>query len=266
MYKIGEFSIITGITVKALRHYHKESLLIPSSVDSQTGYRIYETDQVMQARQVKILRDCDFSLKEIKEIFDHSQGLDDLPYYIDEKLSSIFKEAKKVNKIKKSLLEETKDLKGEIMSEYEVYEKTTDKQLVISAKYKGKYEDCGIYIGKLYKLAKQHSCGSPMNLYYDAEFKEKASIEVCVPVKKEIKVKDDIELKTLEASKGIATIHIGPYGKIGNAYQALHDYAKKNNLELTLPSREVYLKGPGMFFMGNINKYRTELFIPIKTK
>lgn len=266
MYKIGQFSMITGLTVKALRYYHKESLLIPSTVDSETSYRLYDKSQVIQARKIKILRDCGFSLKEIKDIFNHSSDLDDLPFYIEEKLTSLIKETKKVSQIKKNLLDETKEMRGNIMSKYEVYEKTTEEQLVISTKYVGKYEDCGIYMGKLYKLAKQHSCKVPINLYWDAEHKIDASIEVCVPVKKEIAVKEDIIIQTLPETFGIATIHVGPYGEIGNAYQALHDYANSKGLELVLPSRETYLKGPGMFFMGNPNKYRTELFIPVKTK
>lgn len=266
MYKIGEFSIITGITVKSLRHYHKESLLIPSYIDSQTNYRMYESNQIIQARKVKILRDCDFSLKDIKDIFDHSQGLEDLPYYIEEKLASILQGAKNVNTIKKNLMEETKEKRGENMSIYEVNEKITDEQLVLSVKYVGKYSDCGRYIGKLYNHAKQNACGAPITLYYDGEYSEKANIEVCVPIKNKIKIPDDIKLKTLKKVKGISTMHIGPYDKVGNAFRAIHDYAKKNDLNMKLPVREILLKGPGTAYMGNPNKYETEIFIPTKAK
>ncbi len=252
--------------MKALWYYHKESLLIPCNVDKETSYRLYDTSQIIQARKIKILRECGFSVKEIKDVFNNSSEIDDLPFYIEEKLTSLIKETKKVSLIKKSLLDETKEMRGNIMSKYEVYEKTTEEQLVISTKYIGKYEVCGIYMGELYKLAKQHSCKEPINLYWDAEHKIDASVEVCVPIKKEINVKDDIKIKKLPKTFGIATIHIGQYGEIGNAYQALHDYANSKGFELVLPSRETYLKGPGMFFIGNPNKYRTELFIPVKVK
>ena len=39
MFSIGEFSKITGLTVKTLRYYHEEGVLVPSHVDGQTGYR-----------------------------------------------------------------------------------------------------------------------------------------------------------------------------------------------------------------------------------
>lgn len=263
MYKIGEFSRITELTVKALRHYHEEGLLAPFEIDSLTSYRYYNIDQIGQAKKIKLLRDCNFSIKEVKEIINHSEDLEDLPFYLDEKITSILKDVKKVKVIKMKLLDQLNENRGEIMRSYQVIKKKTEKQLVISTKYVGKYEDCGKYMGILYKTAKQHSTGVPINLYYDSEYKVNASIEVCVPVKKEIKVKKDILLKELPSVDGISTIHIGPYDKVGNAYQALSDYAKSEGFDLGLPLRETYLKGPGMLFKGNPNKYQTEVFIPI---
>ena len=39
MFKIGEFSKLSMLTVKALRFYEKEGLLIPAHVDEWTGCR-----------------------------------------------------------------------------------------------------------------------------------------------------------------------------------------------------------------------------------
>ena len=39
MLKIGEFSKLSHLTIKALRFYEKRGLLIPRKVDEQTGYR-----------------------------------------------------------------------------------------------------------------------------------------------------------------------------------------------------------------------------------
>ena len=36
-------------------------------------------------------------------------------------------------------------------------------------------------------------------------------------------------------------------------------------METQLPSREVYLKGPGMILRGNPKNYLTEIQIPVKT-
>ncbi len=41
MYKISEFSRITNLTVKTLRYYDEEGILLPSHRDAYNGYRYY---------------------------------------------------------------------------------------------------------------------------------------------------------------------------------------------------------------------------------
>ena len=45
VFSIGEFSKITGLTVKTLRFYHEQGLLHPTHVDSETGYRYYDVSR-----------------------------------------------------------------------------------------------------------------------------------------------------------------------------------------------------------------------------
>lgn len=53
MLKIGEFSKLSMLTVKALRFYEKEGLLSPARVDERTGYRMYDTVQLRTAARIK---------------------------------------------------------------------------------------------------------------------------------------------------------------------------------------------------------------------
>jgi DNA-binding transcriptional MerR regulator len=53
---IGDFSRITHLSSKALRHYHREGVLIPDTVDPVTGYRGYHVDQVPVANLIRRLR------------------------------------------------------------------------------------------------------------------------------------------------------------------------------------------------------------------
>ena len=69
MLKIGEFSKLSQMTVKALRFYEKEDLLIPASVDEWTGYRFYTTDQLTTVARIKSYRQLNLSIEEIKAIF-----------------------------------------------------------------------------------------------------------------------------------------------------------------------------------------------------
>lgn len=48
MFKIGDFSKMSKVTIKALRYYEKEGLIIPSYIDEFTGYRYYESKQLLE--------------------------------------------------------------------------------------------------------------------------------------------------------------------------------------------------------------------------
>mgnify|MGYP000023241084 CR=1 FL=1 len=45
MLKIGEFSKLTRISIRMLRHYDEIGLLVPENVDEFTGYRYYSEEQ-----------------------------------------------------------------------------------------------------------------------------------------------------------------------------------------------------------------------------
>src|SRR4029078_8379945 len=78
MFTIGEFSRITGLTVKTLRFYHEEGLLLPTSIDDQTGYRYYDASLVELARTIAFLKSLDFSLAEIKTLLKQANDGGDL--------------------------------------------------------------------------------------------------------------------------------------------------------------------------------------------
>ena len=41
MFKIGEFSKLSQVSIRMLRHYDKIDLLVPKKTDKFTGYRYY---------------------------------------------------------------------------------------------------------------------------------------------------------------------------------------------------------------------------------
>ena len=66
MYKIGEFSKITSLTIKALRYYEEQEILCPSERD-KNGYRLYNDQDYERARLIALLRGLDFSIMEIRD-------------------------------------------------------------------------------------------------------------------------------------------------------------------------------------------------------
>ncbi len=71
MYKIGEFSKVVDIPVRTLRYYAEYGVLVPSDIDSFTGYKYYSDDNVLEAKIIKLLKSLDFTLDEIIECKDN---------------------------------------------------------------------------------------------------------------------------------------------------------------------------------------------------
>ena len=68
LLSIGDFSRMTYLSVKALRHYHDVGVLEPASIDPDTGYRFYLPSQVGLAQMIRRLRDLGMPLDEVRTI------------------------------------------------------------------------------------------------------------------------------------------------------------------------------------------------------
>jgi DNA-binding transcriptional MerR regulator len=67
---IGEFSKMTYLSVKALRHYHDVGLLEPAAVDPSSGYRRYTPDQVPTAQAIRRFRDLDMPIERVRAVLE----------------------------------------------------------------------------------------------------------------------------------------------------------------------------------------------------
>ena len=65
---IGEFSRITHLSVKTLRHYHEVGLLEPVEIDPGTGYRRYTTGQIPTAQVIRRFRSLNMPVEDVKAV------------------------------------------------------------------------------------------------------------------------------------------------------------------------------------------------------
>jgi effector-binding domain-containing protein len=137
--------------------------------------------------------------------------------------------------------------------------------LVAGIRMKGKYSEMGKGFKKLGWSVGRYINGKSLVLYYDQIRKETAAdYEPCFPIKKKVNV-DGITCRIINGGQAITIIHRGSYVTIRDAYTRIHEYVRSHNLKIILPTREVYLKGPGMFFKGNPKNYITEIQILIES-
>lgn len=64
---IGDFSKITNLSIRTLRYYNDIGILVPKT-DTNSNYRIYNEENIKEAKFIKDLKNAGFSLEEIKEL------------------------------------------------------------------------------------------------------------------------------------------------------------------------------------------------------
>jgi DNA-binding transcriptional MerR regulator len=70
LMSIGRFSRLTGLGVKALRHYDDVGLLKPAAVDEDTGYRLYAAELAQTAEEIRRLRRLELPLDDIRALLE----------------------------------------------------------------------------------------------------------------------------------------------------------------------------------------------------
>lgn len=264
MYRISQFSKISGLTVKALRYYDKEGILEPSFRNEENQYRYYDDDNLKKAMLIKYLRSLDFSIIEIKEVVETVENKDDLVYILQEKIKFIEMNISREKELIQKISMGTSSLEiAHGNNKYKIENIEIQKMLVASIRFTGKYSDLDKYVPLLYKAVKNNKDGKHFNCYFNEDCVKNADIELCVPLKKQI-TDTSIECKVLPKIKAICTKHYGSYDTLYLAYKAMFECANANNLKILTPSREVYIKGPGAIFRGNPANYITEILLPLE--
>lgn len=265
MYKIGGFSKIVELSIRTLRYYDEIGLLKPTWIDEETGYRWYDEAAYQKAVIIKTLRRYEFSIQELLEAVPQIGGPDDLADYLKEKHGQLESRIASARTLQKEISKQIESMKeaNAMEKRSEVAVKEVPEQLVATMRYKGKYSDMGNVIGQLFKTIGGNAKGSVFALYYDDCFMEDdADIEVAVPVKQAVN-KNGVTSRVIGGQRCISVTHVGPYDRISTAYKAAMDFADEMGLKVGIPSREIYLKGPGMLFAGNPEKYETEVLLPV---
>ena len=266
MFSIGEFSRITGITVKALRHYHEEGLLAPSWIDEQSGYRYYDQDKIDTARLIAFLRSLEFPLVEIRELLAQGEDPDALIKAMErhrQTLNQRIRDFRKAVRSVEQFVNDQRKVNAMSQREFTVEEKTLEPITIAGVRMRGRYAECGKGFARIGRAMGRYICGKPMMLHYDHEYHEDdADFEACMPVRR---AKGDalegIDVRDIAGGRCVTLLYKGPYDQMGSAYATILRYVKTKSYHISMPTREVYIKGPGMIFKGNPKNYLTEIHI-----
>ena len=202
MLKIGEFSKLSRVSVRMLRHYDEIGLLKPAEIDRFTDYRYYREDQLPIAGRIAALKDMGFSLADIVRIleaYDDREKLDQFFSARQEELKALSKDTA----YKLTLLDAArKRLRKEEDMSYNVTLKTIPERYAATIRMIiPRYEDEGMIWGKLTEdtdvyaavIAWMEANGyepaeSMFNIYHvsphETQNPDEFVTEICYPVKK----------------------------------------------------------------------------------
>ncbi|MEG1416680.1 MAG: helix-turn-helix domain-containing protein, partial [Clostridium sp.] len=132
LYSIGEVSKIKGVTIKALRYYHTEGILVPSHIDEGSGYRYYSINQFIYIDIIKVCRTLGASISEIKKIFKNC-NTDELIEFLGEKKAEAIQTIGEMNRVIENIDKLTKtveDSKAALSKEDIIVKEFEDRPIV----------------------------------------------------------------------------------------------------------------------------------------
>jgi effector-binding domain-containing protein len=145
----------------------------------------------------------------------------------------------------------------------QVEEKTVPPMRIAAIRMRGCYGDCGKGFARICRRFGRHATGKPFVLHHDTGYHPTdADFEACIPVRGG-QSEGDIVVRDLPGCRCLSLLHHGPYPELGRSYERILTEAKQRGATVQLPTREIYLRGPGVIFRGNPKKYLTEIQLPI---
>ncbi len=280
MFRIGEFSRLSRVSVRMLRHYDQLGLLKPSRTDAFTSYRYYSAEQLPRLNRILALRDLGFSLEQIADLLDEELPSDQLLGMLKLKRAEIEKQmqaerlrlARLEARIQQVNVKETKPM-------YDVIVRKLESQLVLSwrevvaddDRIQYMFEEAETYLAPLHARADK----PPMTIYHDQEYREKdIDAEIILPLKFAIAGSESMHVLQLTPVREAAcVVHTGDYATIYQAYNALLEWIQANGYRIAGPIREVYLRYtadglgfdlPPTYLAKDTNSYVTELQLPVE--
>lgn len=261
MYAIGEFSKLTWISVKALRHYDEIGLLPPAFVDPESGYRYYSEEQIQTAALIRKLRRFQFPLKTIHEILesDPARVVPILDCQIDllernqETLIYTIRELKDF----KHQYQENPMSKPEENSTFEYTIENSPELGIIAVRETTGVDQIGGMYSHLFEEAARHGIqpnGISGIRYFDEEFdRDHSDMEVFIGV--------DRPNYIIPSAKCLKTVHQGPYSTLEDTYASMMQEIHRNDYQITGAPFEIYRVN--QFNSPDPSGWLTDIYFPI---
>jgi DNA-binding transcriptional MerR regulator/effector-binding domain-containing protein len=247
---IGSFSRISGLTVKALRHYDEIGLLEPARVDESTGYRYYGLEQARAAEAIRRLRSLELPLDEIRGLLGAEEAV------LRERLA-----------VHRARLEgrsvETKRILDELDRIIDGREKLVPDSTQLAPKLEVKevpgrrvafvaervhMEEMKVVvprnIDQVARAVGMRHTGPPFCKCPAPDEEGYFETEIGWPVPEDVEVEAPFEVGEYPASTALVMKHVGPYEELGRSYRVMAEELEERGLKPASAPVEWYESDP----------------------
>ena len=262
LLSIGEFSRVCRLSIKSLRRYAGQGLLLPAWVDPDSGYRYYRPVQAIEAERIRLLRELDLPLAEIRRI---QQQPEQAPQILDAHRRRLRARIE----AQQRALERLQVLQQQPPRAYTVRVQQMVPSEALVTRLRASLPELTRQIGPAFAqimalVARRggQPAGPGFVRYLQEGFDpDDVEVELGVPTARRLRGADAVRAARLPGGPAATTLHPGPYAEIGGAYAALLAWVADSEHQISGAPREAYLVGPPDGVAPA--DYRTEVVWPL---
>ena len=265
LYKIGMFAAMNHVTVKALRFYEEQGLLIPALIHPETGYRYYTLSQMAVLHQITALKQAGFTLEEIARI---NAGADEEAVLLKKKaelLGKISELTRQIAVVDGYLSKRKNGLSSPVLVKT-IPETTVAAMKIRLDSYDGLFDRMPEMGALMEKVGCE--CAIPeycFTNYLEPGYKdEDVLVEICESVVAAKEETGGLYFRTLPEIQAACIFHKGSYHTFAESYETVLKYIEENGYEIAGEIRESYIDG--VWNQDEESQWLSEIQVPVRRK
>ena len=263
LYKIGMFAQMNHITIKTLRFYEEQGLLLPAYVDGENGYRYYTMNQMADIQRITALKQAGFTLDDIKLI---NQGAD-TAYLLSTKKAALLK---KIAELTSQIAVIDGYLSGPAGTlDAPVLIRTIPAVTVASMKKRiDSYDELFSLMPEMGAEMERLGCRCALPEYCFTHYLEPGFrdehilIETCEAVTEKKEDSALVKFRELPEITAACIFHKGSYSNFSESYAAILRFIEENGYKICGNIRENYIDG--IWNKDREEDWLSEIQIPVR--
>jgi len=281
MYKIGEFSKLSGMSIDTLYHYEKMRILLPCRIDPFTGYRYYEAKQLIDANKIMALKDANLTLEEIAEIVNSRISTHDLIEVLENKAqiiaTNLINEENRLERLRANIFHIKNggppQLGGITIKKVEEILVASIRRVFPKKDFDENLEVMWTDVNNCLDKKNRNPSTPCFMLYHSGWWDyqqcniisdtDSLHVEVAEPIIADFQGSNEVRVYKLpKVDKMVSAVHYGSFATMGMTFDMIFNWIIQNKYSVDGPIREIYHKGN--WITDNPEKYITEIQVPVK--